>query len=37
MENIEALFLILLYLLPVFLVVMVLTLIADICERRWPK
>jgi hypothetical protein len=36
-ENIEALFVVLLYLLPVFLLVMVLTLIADICEKWWPK
>jgi hypothetical protein len=36
-ENIETVFLVLLYLLPVFLLVMVLTLIADICEKWWPK
>ena len=35
-EAMEALFLIALYLLPVFGVVIVLTIAADYCERRWP-
>jgi hypothetical protein len=37
METFETVFVVMLYLLPVFLLVMVLTLIADICEKWWPK
>ena len=35
-EALEALFVIVLYLMPVFGVVIVLTIAADYCERQWP-
>ena len=31
------LFVLIVYFLPVFAIVMVMTVLADLCERWWPK